>query len=128
MGIFPDYLEDKSIFDEKEFFDGNRFKFYEFALFLYEEFHGCYIDNRPHVFTGKKYEPLNIDVVRKMTIKYIPSLREQQNKEVYQKLKTLCMNNYQEQCSARYIGLKNGIYDTIEEKLNSFSPDRKSVV
>ena len=60
MGIFPDYLEDKSIFDEKEFFDGNRFKFYEFALFLYEEFHGCYIDNRPHVFTGKKYEPLNI--------------------------------------------------------------------
>ena len=54
MGIFPDYLEDKSIFDEKEFFDGNRFKFYDFALFLYEEFHGCYIDNRPHVFTGKK--------------------------------------------------------------------------
>ena len=27
------------------------------------------------------------------------------------------MNNYQEQCSARYIGLKNGIYDTVEEKL-----------
>ena len=122
MAIFPDFLEDKTIFNEKDFFDGNRFKFYEFALFLYEEYHGCYIDNRPHVFTGKKYEPLNIDVVRKMTIKYIPSLREQQNKEVYQKLKTLCMNNYQEQCSARYIGLKNGIYDTFEEKLKGFSP------
>ena len=59
--------------------------------------------------------------MRKITIKYIPSLREQQNKEVYQKLKTLCMNNYQEQCSARYIGLKNGIYDTVEEKLKAFS-------
>ena len=32
------------------------------------------------------------------------------------------MNNYQEQCSARYIGLKNGIYDTVEEKLKAFSP------
>ena len=52
MGIFPDYLEDKSIFDEK-IFDGNRFKFYEFALFLYEEFHGCYIDNRPHVLQAR---------------------------------------------------------------------------
>lgn len=122
MATFPDYLENKTIFDEKDFFDGNRFKFYEFALFLYEEYHGCYIDNRPHVFTGKKYEPLNIDVVRKMTIKYIPSLREQQNKEVYQKLKTLCLGNHQEQCSARYIGLKNGIYDTVEEKLNPFNP------
>lgn len=57
-----------------------------------------------------------------MTIKYIPSLREQQNKEVYQKLKTLCLGNHQEQCSARYIGLKNGIYDTVEEKLNPFNP------
>ncbi|ELH8542984.1 DNA primase [Staphylococcus pseudintermedius] len=94
MGIFPDYLEDKTIFDEKDFFEGNRFKFYEFALFLFEEYHGCYIDNRPHVFTGKKYEPLNIDVVRKMTIKYIPSLREQQNKEVYQKLKPFSPNYY----------------------------------
>ena len=107
------------MFDEKDFFDGNKFKFYEFALFLYEEYHGCYIDNRPHVFTGKKYEPLNIDVVRKITIKYIPSLREQQNKEVFQKLKTLCLGNHQEQCPARYIGLKNGIYDTVG-KVKSF--------
>ncbi|WP_439849650.1 hypothetical protein [Staphylococcus pseudintermedius] len=37
MATFPDYLENKTIFDEKDFFDGNRFKFYEFALFLYEE-------------------------------------------------------------------------------------------
>nr|WP_237449291.1 hypothetical protein [Staphylococcus haemolyticus] len=51
MATFPDYLENETIFDEKDFFDGNRFKFYEFALFLYEEYHGCYIDNRPHVFT-----------------------------------------------------------------------------
>lgn len=123
MGLFPDYLEDKTKFDEKEYFEGNRFKFYEFALFLYEEYHGCYIDNRPHVFTGKKYEPLNLDVVRKMTIKYIPSLREQQNKEVYQKLKTLCLGNYQKQCSPRYIGLNNGIYDTVEDELKPFSPE-----
>ena len=33
MATFPDYLENKTIFDEKDFFDGNRFKFYEFALF-----------------------------------------------------------------------------------------------
>lgn len=35
MTIFPDFLENKTMFDEKDFFDGNKFKFYEFALFLY---------------------------------------------------------------------------------------------
>lgn len=33
MTIFPDFLENKTMFDEKDFFDGNKFKFYEFALF-----------------------------------------------------------------------------------------------
>ena len=28
MAKFPDYLENKTIFDEKDFFDGNRFNFY----------------------------------------------------------------------------------------------------
>ncbi|SUL38224.1 putative DNA primase-phage associated [Staphylococcus aureus] len=33
MTIFPDFLENKTMFDEKDFFDGNKFKFYEFACF-----------------------------------------------------------------------------------------------
>ena len=48
MAIFPDFWKIK-----RYFFDGNRFKFYEFALFLYEEYHGCYIDNRPHVLQAR---------------------------------------------------------------------------
>lgn len=38
MGIFPDYLEDKSIFDEKEFFDGNSFSFMSLLYFFMKNF------------------------------------------------------------------------------------------
>lgn len=121
MTEIPNYIDNKNKFNPDDYYKGNNFLFYEFALFLYEKHNGCYLDDRPHIFTGKKYEPLEIDTVRKMTIKYIPSLKEQQNKEVYQKLKTLCGHNYQEQSPPQYIGLRNGVYDILNDELKAFS-------
>lgn len=115
-------IERYSSFNQKDYFDGNKFLFYDFALFLFQKHNGCVLDGRTHIFTGMKYEPLDMKSLRKITLKYIPSLREQQNKEVFHKLNALCSDNEQEQSPPNYIGVKNGVYDLLTDELNEFSP------
>ncbi|UXU51440.1 DNA primase family protein [Staphylococcus arlettae] len=119
----PDFIENEQTFDKKAYFKNKRFLHYEFALFLFNRHSGCLLDGIPHVFTGKKYEPVDKYTIRSLTMNYIPTLTENQNKEVYFKLDALCRDNEREQADARYIGVKNGVYDVIDKELHDFSPD-----
>ncbi|CCI60785.1 putative phage primase [Staphylococcus equorum subsp. equorum Mu2] len=119
----PNFIENEPTFDKKSYFKNKRFLHYEFALFLFNRHSGCLLDGIPHVFTGKKYEPVDKYTIRSLTMNYIPTLTENQNKEVYFKLDALCRDNECEQADARYIGVKNGVYDVVDKKLHNFSPD-----
>ena len=55
-------IERYSSFNQKDYFDGNKFLFYDFALFLFQKHNGCVLDGRTHIFTGMKYEPLDISL------------------------------------------------------------------
>lgn len=99
------------------------FLHFEFAQYLQEKHNGVLLDGKPHIFTGKKYEPLDVNTIRNLTLKYIPSLKESQNKEVYYKLYALCSQKTVQHAPPQYIGVKNGIYDLYTGELKTFSPD-----
>ncbi|MEB7675187.1 DNA primase family protein [Staphylococcus equorum] len=123
MTGIPNYIVDNKQFDPDEFFDGNKFLHYKFASFLYNKHNGCLLEGTPHIYTGKRYESLDIDRIRVLTLKYIPYLRENQNKELLFKLKAMCLNNPKEQSPPNYIGVSNGIYNVLTDELLDFSPD-----
>ncbi|MEB6231406.1 DNA primase family protein [Mammaliicoccus sciuri] len=99
------------------------FLHFEFAQYLQEKHNGVLLDGKPHIFTGKKYEPLDVITIRSLTLNYIPSLKESQNKEVYYKLYALCSQKTVHHAPPQYIGVKNGIYDLFTGELKPFSPD-----
>ena len=117
MTGIPNYI------DPDDFFEGNKFLHYKFASFLYSMHNGCLLEGTPHIYTGKCYESLDIDRIRVLTLKYIPYLRENQNKELLFKLKAMCLNNPKEQSPPNYIGVSNGIYNVLTDELLDFSPD-----
>ena len=111
-------------FDSSQFFtEKGGFLHYEFAEYLSEQHNGILLDGKPHLFDGKKYVSLDKNTIRKLTLNYIPSLKENQNKEVFYKLEALCSKNPQEQAPPYFIGVKNGIIDIRSMQLQPFTPE-----
>lgn len=111
-------------FDSSQFFsEKGGFLHYQFAEYLADKHNGILLDGKPHLFDGKKYISLDKNTIRKLTLNYLPSLKENQNKEVYYKLEALCGKNPQEQASPYFVGVNNGIIDIRKMELKAFNPD-----
>lgn len=107
--------------NEKKYFSGNKFLFYDFATYLYKKYKGCQINGQPHYFNGEYYQLLNINTLNQITLVELPNLSIKQNNEVFHKLKALCSQNEIHEASSIYIGVKNGVFNLETKRLEPFS-------
>ncbi|MEB6241873.1 phage/plasmid primase, P4 family [Staphylococcus gallinarum] len=107
--------------NEKKYFSGNKFLFYDFATYLYEKYKGCQINGQPHYFNGEYYQLLDISTLNQITLVELPNLSIKQNNEVFHKLKALCSQNVKAEASSKYIGVKNGVFNLETKRLEPFS-------
>lgn len=115
---------DLQAFNAKKFFnDQGKFKHYEFATFLFEQNNGACIDGLPHIYDGKKYKVLSRKDFDVLLLEYIPTLTDNQNKEVFIKYEALCRKNVQSIAKPCYIGVNNGILDINKMELMEFTPN-----
>lgn len=107
-------------FKKPVFYDGKTFLHDRFGQFLISEYNIIKIGGVLHYFKGGVYVPANIDSIM---IKHIPSLKQQQRKEVLSYM-TAYIDKNTEVSGANYIAFKNGIYDIKTDKLEPFSNDK----
>ena len=112
-------LRDDS-FKKPVFYDGKTFLHDKFALFLISEYNIIKIGGVLHYFKDGVYVPANIDGIM---IKHIPSLKQQQRKEVLSFL-TAYIDKDTEVSSANYIAFQNGIYDISNDTLEPFTKSK----
>lgn len=110
--------------NDSRFFEGQNFKFHEFAKYLTEKYKGAIINGAICIFNGKIYEPLSKDAFNTLVYKEIPTLTIQQTKETYAKFNAICGLNMLEPLPDYYIPVKNGIFNMQTMELESFSPDK----
>lgn len=107
--------------NEKKYFSGNKFLFYDFATYLYKKYKGCQINGQPHYFNGEYYQLLDINTLNQITLVELPNLSIKQNNEVFHKLKALCSRNAKDEAGSKYIGVKNGVFNLETKQLEPFS-------
>lgn len=107
--------------NEKEYFSGNRFLFFDFATYLYKKYKCCEINQQPHYFNGEFYQLLDINILNQITLMELPNLSIKQNNEVFHKLKVLCSQNIIQEAGSQYIGVKNGVFNLETKQLEPFS-------
>lgn len=107
-------------FKKPVFYDGKTFLHDKFGQFLISEYNIIKIGGVLHYFKDGVYVPANIDGIM---IKHIPSLKQQQRKEVLSFMMAYIDHNT-EVSSANYIAFKNGIYDVSADQLEPFSNDK----
>lgn len=107
--------------NEKKYFSGNKFLFYEFATYLFKKYKGCQINGQPHYFNGEYYQLLDISTLNQITLVELPNLSIKQNNEVFHKLKALCSQNVIQEAGSKYIGVKNGVFNFETRLLETFS-------
>ena len=107
-------------FKKPVFFDGKTFLHDKFGTFLISEYNIIKIGGVLHYFKEGVYIPANIDGIM---IKHIPSLKQQQRKEVLSFMMAY-IDHSTEVSSANYIAFKNGIYDVASDQLEPFSNDK----
>lgn len=107
--------------NEKKYFSGNKFLFYDFATYLFKKYKGCRINGQPHYFNGEFYQLLDINTLNQITLAELPNLSIKQNNEVFHKLKALCSRNVKDEAGSKYIGVKNGVFNLETKQLEPFS-------
>ncbi|WP_426428647.1 DNA primase family protein [Staphylococcus equorum] len=107
--------------NENKYFSGNKFLFYEFAIYLYKKYKCCTINGQPHYFNGEYYQLLDISTLNQITLVELPNLSIKQNNEVFHKLKALCSQNVIQEAGSKYIGVKNGVFNIETRRLQPFS-------
>lgn len=107
--------------NEKKYFEGNKFLFYNFAKYICEKYKACQINGQPHYFNGEFYQTLDINTLNQITLLELPNLSIKQNNEVFHKLKALCSQNIKSEAVAKYIGVKNGVFNLATKQLEPFS-------
>lgn len=127
--ILPDPLDDKELetilrddaFKKPVFYNKNTFLFDKFATFLKNECHIIRLNGYLHIYENGVYIGGKNAIMAKM-IKYIPSLKATQRKEVLDYLELIVADkgNYD---NSNYIAFKNGIYDIVNDELLEFTPD-----
>lgn len=107
-------------FKKPVFFDGKTFLHDKFGQFLISEYNIIKIGGVLHYFKNGVYVPANLDG---LMIKYIPTLKQNQRKEVLSFMQAFIDQNTPVS-SANYIAFKNGIYDLSTGILEDFSKER----
>lgn len=107
-------------FKKPTFFDGKSFLHDKFGTFLISEYNIIKIGGVLHYFKDGVYMPANIDGIM---IKHIPSLKQNQRKEVLSFMMAYIDHNT-EVSDANYIAFKNGIYDLTSDQLEPFNNDK----
>ncbi len=103
------------------FFDDNKkFLHHEFAKHIAYKENIIKLDKRLHIYKEGKYVA-DEESIKKRIINVIPNLTENRIREVLLRLKLIAMEK--EHADPRYIGVKNGVYDLIENKLLDHNPD-----
>ena len=109
-------------FPEDTFFEGQKFLHDKFANYLKINDHICRINGQLHIYNGKIYVA-GYNAIENRMIKYIPTLRSQQRKEVLQYLEVICDKNLPVKKNVNLIAFDNGIYDINTKQLLDFSPN-----
>lgn len=109
-------------FPEDTFFEGQKFLHDKFANYLKLNDHICRINGQLHIYNGKIYVA-GYNAIENRMIKYIPTLRSQQRKEVLQYLEVICDKNLPVKKNVNLIAFDNGIYDINTKQLLDFSPN-----
>src|SRR5699024_11180765 len=101
------------------FSDSNKFLHHTFAEYLANKENIITLDDRLHIYHEGKYISDENLLKRKMTA-LIPELKEKDRNEVIHQLRYT--TPIKEHAEARYIGVKNGVYDLKENELLESSP------
>ena len=109
-------------FPEDTFFEGQKFLHDKFANYLKLNDHICRINGQLHIYNGKIYVA-GYNAIENRMIKYIPTMRSQQRKEVLQYLEVICDKNLPVKKNVNLIAFDNGIYDINTKQLLDFSPN-----
>jgi len=127
--ILPDPLSEKELetilrddaFKKPVFYNKNTFLFDKFATFLKNECRIIRLNGQLHIYDNGVYVGGKTAIMGKM-IKYIPSLKATQRKEVLDYLELIVEDkgNYD---NSNFIAFKNGIYDIVNDELLEFTPD-----
>lgn len=107
-------------FQKPSFYDGKTFLHDAFARFLISEYNIIKIGGVLHYFKNGVYVPVNLEG---LMIKHIPTLKQNQRKEVLSYMMAYIDQNTQPS-SANFIAFKNGIYDVAADKLEPFTKDK----
>ncbi|WP_414043702.1 phage/plasmid primase, P4 family [Macrococcus sp. EM39E] len=102
-------------------FNGSTFLHDEFAQYMIQRYQIIMIDDLLHYFTGTHYEYLDDNEFRRMVIKILPILTEQKRKDVYYNV--LGRATVKERSHARFVSLKNGVFDVKDKKFVSDPSD-----
>ena len=112
---------DESFSEEIFFENGKVFLHARFGNYMLANSNIVLINNQPHIYTKDQLysnDPLEFE---RIMLSKIPSLRDNQRKEVYKYI-ALKSNNKVEFSHPKYIGLKNDILDVQEMKRMEYSP------
>lgn len=107
-------------FQTPSFYDGKTFLHDRFAQFLIAEYSMIKIGGVLHYFKAGVYVPVNIEG---LMIKHIPTLKQQQRKEVLSYMMAYIDQNTPV-CSANFIAFKNGVYDLSADTLEPFTKEK----
>lgn len=107
-------------FKKPIFFEGKTFLHDKFGQFLISEYNIIKIGSVLHYFKDGVYIPANIEG---LMIKHIPSLKQNQRKEVLSFMMAYIDKNTPVS-SANFIAFRNGIYDVSQDSLEPFSKDK----
>lgn len=127
--VLTDPLDDKELetvlrddaFKKPVFYNKNTFLFDKFATFLKNECHIVRLNGQLHIYDNGVYVGGKQAIMAKM-IKYIPSLKATQRREVLDYLELIVdsKHNYD---NSNFIAFKNGLYDIVNDELIDFTPD-----
>src|SRR5699024_4991603 len=77
------------------------------------------LDERLHIYDSGKYVA-DDNYIKRLIVQIIPSLKISQIREVMERLELV--SPIKKHADPRYIGLKNGVYDIVENKLLEHNP------
>ena len=127
--VLPDPLDTNELdiilrddaFKKPAFFNKNTFMFDKFAVFLKNECNVIRLNGQLHIYSDGVYIAGKNAIMAQM-IKYIPTLKTTQRREVLDYLELIVVD-HKNHDDSNYIAFKNGLYDIENDDLIDFSPD-----
>lgn len=127
--VFKDKLPEEELntimrddaFNKQSFYNGKKFLFEEFAIFLKNHSHIIKLNGLLYIYDEGIYKT-GQELIENKMIEFIKNLTSANRTEVYKYLNILIKDN-STVSPANYIAFKNGVYDIITKELLEFSPN-----